>query len=420
MARRALRADEAAHLRRIVGAYLAFQVFTSANFFWPIFVVYYQRFGRLELSAILGLQAFYTAVRVALDVPLGLLADRFGRRPALVGSAALLAAGCAVIVSDSSLVTFYVAELLFAGAVAAQSGADSALLFDSLARFGQEEDYLQVEGRAQSFAAFASAASALASGLLIEIWLPLPYLLTLIAASASLVAATLLDEPARRAAAPQRALGLARHALREVLGSPAVLWLVALSALLIVLSHVVFYLQQPYLEWIGVPVWLFGAVVAGTKLVHGAVARRAGAIEARLSAGRMPAFLVVAGLSPVALMAVVAWPVGAVFVLLRGVADGLLAPVLNFYLNRLVADRTRASVLSIASFVAHAAQAAVLAGFAALLVHVSLAGTLRLAAFAGAVLGALLLAVPRRSRRAATLGPSLSSPGSLRTRDADR
>src|SRR5262245_3252455 len=103
MARRALGDAERATLRRLVGAYFAFQTFGAANFFWPVFFVFYQRYGGLGLPAILGLQAFNTFARVTLEVPFGLLADRYGRRLALVASAASMAVGCGIIIVEPTL-----------------------------------------------------------------------------------------------------------------------------------------------------------------------------------------------------------------------------------------------------------------------------------------------------------------------------
>jgi hypothetical protein len=394
-ARRALSGPERLKLRRAVGAYLAYQAFAGANFFWPIFVLFYQRSAHLDLSTILFLQAFHTLVRVTLDVPLGLVADRFGRRMALASSAALMVFGCAVILPDPGLLTFAIAEFSFACSIAAKSGADSALLYDTLAEYGQSDDYPAVEGRAQSLSAMGGAASALLSGFLLEWWLPLPYVVTLTAATACLATATMLDEPPRATQDRHGFGGLARGAIVEILASPAVTWLIGLYTLLIVLSHVVFYLQQPYLEAIGVPATLFGVVVCATKLVQALSAHRAHRIEAAVSPRLLPGLLLLAALSPIVLMSIIGSPLGAVVVLLRGISDGLLTPVVSFYLNRLVAPLRRATVLSLASFVSRLTQGVVLAGFGVALARVSLFTTLRSTWLVGALVAAALLVVRR-------------------------
>jgi hypothetical protein len=212
----------------------------------------------------------------------------------------------------------------------------------------------------------------------------------------------IFDEPPREAGA-RVALGrFAFGAAAEIARAPAALWLVGLYAILIVLSHIVFYLQQPYLESIGTPVVAFGAVFAASKLVHGIVAYRAARIETALGPTRMPAALIAAALAPIALMGVIAHPIGAVLPPLRGVADGLLQPVVHFYLNRVVSPLRRASVLSLASFVARTLQAAALWAFGMALTRLSAASSLRIAAAIGAAAGLTLLLLPRSARRAAT------------------
>jgi MFS family permease len=407
VARRALSRHENTRLRSAVGAYLAYQTFASINFFWPIFVVFYQGYGRINLSAILFLQAFYTISRVLLEVPLGLVADRFGRRLALATSAAMLLLGCAAILSSPTLVAFYLGELCFAVSVAAKSGADSALLYDTLSEFGQAEDYPLVEGRAQSLAALGSAVSALLSGFALEWWLPLPYLLTLIAAAATLAAAAMLEEAPRQVPAGMGLRALAWGAVREVLSSAQIAWLIGLYVLLVVLSHVVFYLQQPYLEALEVPVAVFGAVVCAAKLTHAAISSSVQAIERRISPARMPGFMLGAAIAPIFLMSFVPWSIGAILPVLRGVGDGLLMPVVNFYLNRIVAPLRRATVLSLASLFARATQAAVLAGFALLLAHVSLGAVLCMSWVVGGLLAAALLWLPDRAHRPAAAAPGV-------------
>jgi hypothetical protein len=97
----------------------------------------------------------------------------------------------------------------------------------------------------------------------------------------------------------------------------------------------------------------------------------------------MPPFLLAAGLLPILLMSFVGTPVGAVVVILRGVGDGLLLPVVYFYLNRVVGEQARASVLSIATVVARLAQAAVLATLGLALERISFGATLHLSWLAG-------------------------------------
>ena len=102
---------------------------------------------------------YYTAV-VLLEVPLGVLADRIGRKRALIAGAAFNCLGCALYVVATDFATFALAEACFAFSTAFVSGASSALLYDSLRAESRERDYPRWEGRSRSAALLASSVPA--------------------------------------------------------------------------------------------------------------------------------------------------------------------------------------------------------------------------------------------------------------------
>jgi len=84
----------------------------------------------------------------------------------------------------------------------------------------------------------------------------------------------------------------------------------SLAALVVSASHVYFFLQQPYLRAIGVPLAFFGGVFAATKVVTALVATGAHRIEARLGVrGRAGAMVVVPVVEPGVVPVVGVWVV---------------------------------------------------------------------------------------------------------------
>jgi len=86
---------------------------------------------------------------------------------------------------------------------------------------------------------------------------------------------------------------------------------------------------------------------------------------------------------------------GALLLLTRGGLDGLWQPLLNVYMNRLVASHVRATMLSAQSLVARLALAAAIALLGLGTARAGLAPTLGAAALAAAVAGATLVATCR-------------------------
>src|SRR5207237_1621903 len=160
-----------------------------------------------------------------------------------------------------------------------------------------------------------------------------------------------------------------------------------------------FFLQQPYLRAIGLPVALFGVVFAATKAVTALTANAAHRVDARLGPRGATAVMAAAPAVVLGAMSLVARPEGAALILTRGMLDGLWQPLLNVYMNRLVDSRLRATMLSLQSLVARLALAAVVALLGLGTATVGLAPTLAVAAAALAG-GALLATAPSRRRSA--------------------
>src|SRR3989344_3248955 len=86
-----------------------------------------------------------------LEIPTGAIADYIGRKHSIALGALVVAVAALVYGSVAEFEIFLLGEFLFAAAMALISGADEALLYDSLKEAGREEERKKVFGRANSF-----------------------------------------------------------------------------------------------------------------------------------------------------------------------------------------------------------------------------------------------------------------------------
>jgi predicted MFS family arabinose efflux permease len=338
--------------RRNAALFTLYSIGQNAPLYWPYMfhlVTVVRGLSPTEFGALKGL---YYGATVALEVPMGAVADRFGRRVTLLLSALLNALACAMYAVASDFALFAAAELVFAVCNALHSGADSALLYDSLAAEGREADYARSYGRAR-----ASSYLTLVIGLpLTDLWLvragdPAPaYLATALLALLGAGAAFAMREPPRLHG--RSTFALAGSALRAVGRDRLLLVLILYGTGVYMLyrsANAAYY--NPVLAWKGVSVERFGSLYAVVSACGALAAWRAHALRARLGDRALVVAMPCAVLAMYAGLALVPGSAVVLLFAIEGTVGGLFPVVAHDLVNRRVDDSShRATLLSLVSF----------------------------------------------------------------------
>jgi MFS family permease len=139
---------------RNVRSFTLFRVFFSARFYYPVYALLFLDYG-LTLAQFGILNGIWAATIVLLEVPSGALADTLGRRNLLIvaGICMLLEMAVLLVVPIGAshwLFSFFVLNRVLSGAAeAAASGADEALVYDSLKAADLEGEWGLVLERVQ-------------------------------------------------------------------------------------------------------------------------------------------------------------------------------------------------------------------------------------------------------------------------------
>jgi len=105
--------------------------FCHGLIFWQaVWFLYFQ--NELSASEAILLYVVFDVSATALEVPLGYMSDRIGRRITLILSSITGALSALLIALGSSFEVFALANALLGAWVALSSGTDSAFLFESL------------------------------------------------------------------------------------------------------------------------------------------------------------------------------------------------------------------------------------------------------------------------------------------------
>ena len=338
--------------------------FCSSLLFWQaIWFLYFQE--TLSAAEAIMLAATYDIATTLLEVPLGYLSDRVGRRLTLILASISASAGCLLLVTGDSFTAFALAQVLLGAGSAFASGTDSALLYESLDRAGRGSEIQDHELRAWRFSFTALAISALTGGALASKAPEWAYLATFITTAVAAALAWRFTEPARVEPAPN-----APTAGKAALGKRVLAWLFCLSVGMYVLSHVPFVFGQPFireaLDTAGLaddaPL-VSGAVSAVMMAVSVATSWGAAWLYRRLGSGAL--FLTALGMQVglIGMLALTSHPAAIALLVLRMVPDSLSRPFILARIHPLLGDKRRATYLSIQSLCGRLILAATLIAF---------------------------------------------------------
>ncbi|WP_326947445.1 MFS transporter [Amycolatopsis sp. NBC_01307] len=342
-------------VQRAVRLTYGFQFFFGLLLWVPIFYQYQKLVG-LDDGQIFGIQSIYYTVFCLLEIPTGMIADRFDYRTSLKAGAAVLVAANLVPVFFGSYTGFLIHFILIALARSLVSGAQSAYLYEYLHAQGEGEHYLRVEGVGRAYSLIGKIVYWPVIGLLMAWNLPSPYWLTALNAAIALAFALKLPPiPGGRRAAGKTAsllagVGGALSALRSSR------WLFLLMVQGIAMFTLVRICQvnlfQPILESKTLSVNWYGAVLAAMTVFEALGAARphrlrraigpvASVFTLTIVMALCLGFIVPAGTVPTVLLLCV-----------FAVATGISFPIQKQLLNDSIPDsRYRATLLSIESIV---------------------------------------------------------------------
>ncbi len=333
-----------------------------------LWVVFLQQQHGLNLTQVTLLDLPFWVGKFLFEIPTGVVADRYGRKISLAISMGMSSVIWLVFAISNSF--WMLAAAQFVGALAAtfSSGADEALLFESVKAAGRQAEYAKLAGRMRALETAAAMLFGLVVGLVAERNILLPVLFTAALYGLTVIPILMMQETApgvigRRARSqteeptapgpsPAGYAQIVREAFSALRSYPALRWA---AAYLVVLSCVAFYATvflQPYALNLGLPVMALGPVMVLMQLmgIAGslAVPRAQQIFGSRAILYGAPAlitlFLLAAGLLP-------GVPIlGAVF--LAAFLFALTQPVLLAVLQSYAPDEIRATLLSIQSLLA--------------------------------------------------------------------
>lgn len=248
----------------MIWRYYAYKFFISLHFFSAVLVPFFMDWGGLTQFQIQLVQSWFMLWLFLLEVPTGAIADYIGRKHSLALGALSVAIAALVYGSYPHIYVFLLAEFLFALAAALSSGADEALLYDTLKEAGREEESKKIMGKAHAINLFGLLVSAPIGGLLAaRLGLNAPILFAALPFLIAMGIAWTIKEPlVRTVSETKRYLEIVRSGLAYLWHHRTLKILTLDMVGVSVAAYFIIWFYQPLLTEVGVPVVYFGIIHA--------------------------------------------------------------------------------------------------------------------------------------------------------------
>lgn len=324
--------------------------FKNFAFFSAVLVPFFTDWGHISLLQIQLLQSWFSIWVFALEIPTGAVADFIGRKHSLTIGSIIIAFAVIIYGSVPSFAIFLLAELLFALGYALNSGADQALLYDTLKSQGREDESKKILGRSDALMlAGMMVAAPLGSVIASKFGLNAPQILTGIPMFITAAIAWSIPEPKLHSGSESgKYIEIIKHGFNEIKINPIVRTLAIDSVVVSSAAYFVVWFYQPFMTSLHIPLAYFGiahAILLASEIL---VSSNFSSIEKVLGSGK--AYLKNSALLVTAVFVMAAlYPSLFTLALLIFIGGGIgytRATYISSIANKHIDTRHRATVLS--------------------------------------------------------------------------
>ena len=317
----------------------------------PIIVLFFQEHG-LSLSEVMILQAIYSIAVALFEIPSGYIADVFGRKKTIILSTIFCFVGYLIFSSYSNFYLFAIAEIFVGIGGSLMSGADSALIYDTLLESKREESYTKIEGKNYAIGNFSESIAGVFGGFLAVSSIYMPVYVQTIVLFFSIPIAFSLVEPTinrvnKKIFSFKSITSIVKFSMIDHL---KLKWLIIYSSVMGLGTLSMAWFAQPFFKEINLPLIYFGVLWAGLNFSAGITSfnshyfykNKGYKILIILSLLMSSSFLILGFNSSL---------LGLLFIFFIYLLRGIITPILRTEININTSSNKRATVLSIRSFI---------------------------------------------------------------------
>ena len=329
--------------------------------FWqPVIVIFWLKNG-LTMSSIMILKSLHGIAVLLLEVPTGVITDRFGARTSFIFASILYVLSLIVYVFGHSFSVFLVAELIAAFGTALVSGSDSAYVYTLLNSENKSSLFSDIFGKINSVRLLSQTVAGILGGFVAQfISLRATLALTIIPNAASIFVAISLPNVKVKVRKGETILSMFGRGVRSLFAGITNMRLSINYITIATAGLLLFWIYQPYLKKIGVPLAYFGILMAVFNFTAMSFSSFSGVIRRFLGATKSVLLINLLFIFSALFMGFAFGPQGAIFILGLQAVRGMQPAIFHELILNNTDPDSRATSLSIlnmmkrASFVAFA------------------------------------------------------------------
>lgn len=312
----------------------------------PIIVLFFEKHG-LSLTQIMILQATYSFTVALFEIPSGFFADIYGRRLSLFFGSILTFLGYLIFSFYSGFNEFFIAEILLGIGGSLISGADSALIYDTLLELKKDEDYTKIEGKNYGIGNVSEGLAGILGGFLAVSSLELPVYIQTFVLFFSIPLSYSLVEPKSSYKLAKSFKSILLVVKETFFQKNRLKWYILYSSAMGIGTLSIAWFVQPFLMEIDTPLIYYGIIWASLNIITGITSYYSYIFDK----GKVLIYISLSMLISFILLGFNISIYGFIFIVLIYLMRGIITPNLRNLININSTSERRATVLSLRSFV---------------------------------------------------------------------
>ena len=311
----------------------------------PIIVLFFEEHG-LSLTQIMILQATYSLFVALFEIPSGFFADVYGRRISLFYGSIFIFLGYLIFSFFSGFNEFLIAEILLGIGGSLISGADSAILYDTLLELKQDKDYTKIEGKSYGIGNISEGFAGVLGGFLAISSIDLPVYVQTVVMFFSIPISYSLIEPKSSYKLAKNFNSILLVVKETFLYHNKLKWYIIYSSAMGVGTLSIAWFVQPFLLELDTPLVYYGIIWASLNIIAG-VTSYYSYIFKNSNLLIYISFIMIISLISLGINISV---YGFLFIVFIYIIRGIITPNLRNLININSTSERRATVLSLRSF----------------------------------------------------------------------